>query len=75
MSRTHRNLEGMHRCAFRYPKTKNERTQLDTILHDSELMELPVSKVNHLKTRRHNLPSAWDDIIVSGYYQQDYKIN
>jgi len=75
MSRTHRNLEGMHRCAFRYPKTKNERTQLDTILHDSELMELPVSKVNHLKSRKNLLPSCWDDIIVSGYYQQDYKLN
>jgi hypothetical protein len=75
MSRTNRNLEGMHRCAFRYPKTKNERTQLDTILHDNELMELPVSKVNHMKARGHNLPSAWDDKIVSGYYQQDYKLN
>ena len=74
MSRTNRNLDGMHRYAFRYPKTENERSQLDTILHDEELMNFPVSKVNHMKSREHNLPSAWDDRVVSAYYQQDYKI-
>ena len=73
MSRTNRNLEGMHRYAIRYPKTKNERSQLDAILHDAELMEFPVSKINHMKAREYNLPSAWDDKVVSGYYQQDYK--
>ena len=74
MSRTNRNLDGMHRYALRYPKTENERSQLDTILHDEELMNFPVSKVNHMRAREHNLPSAWDDRVVSAYYQQDYKI-
>ena len=74
MSRTIRNLDGMHRYALRYPKTENERSQLDTILHDEELMNYPVSKVNHMRAREHNLPSAWDDRVVSAYYQQDYKI-
>ncbi len=73
MSRTNRNLEGMHNCAIRYPKTKNEKSQLDAILHDGELMEFPVSKINHLKSRENLLPSCWDDKVVSGYYQQDYK--
>ena len=73
MSRTRRNLEGMHRCAIRYPKTKNERSQLDAILRDVELLEFPVSKINHLKSRENLLPSCRNDKVVSGRYQQDYK--
>lgn len=74
MSRTYRNLDGMHQCAIRFPKTENERKQIDGILHDEDLMQYPVSKLNHLKARGHNLPSAWDDKVVSSYYQEDYNV-
>ena len=74
MSRTHRNLEGMHKGALRVPHTFNEIRQLDGILHEEDLEGLPVSKVNHMKAREHNLPTAWDDNVVSGYYQEDYEV-
>ena len=69
MSRTHRNTEGWHSGAFRFPHTENERKQLDGVLHDPELMELPVSGLNHMRAREHQLPSAWDDKVISAYYE------
>jgi len=74
MSRTNRNLEGMHSGALRFPHTFNEIRQLDGILHEEDLDDFPVSKVNHMKAREHNLPTAWTDQVVSGYYQEDYEI-
>jgi hypothetical protein len=73
MSRTNRNLEGMHRGALRFPHTFNEIKQLDAILHEEDLEGLPVSGLNHMKAREHQLPTAWDDRVVSGYYQEDYE--
>ena len=74
MSRTNRNLEGMHKGALRFPHTFNEIRQLDGILHEEDLEDLTVSKVNHMKAREHNLPTAWADQVVSGYYQEDYEV-
>jgi hypothetical protein len=73
MARTYRNLEGMHRGALRYPHTFNEIRQLDGILHEEDLEGLPISKLNHIKSRENHLPTAWDDKVVSGYFQEDYK--
>jgi hypothetical protein len=73
MSRTNRNLEGMHKGALRFPHTFNEIRQLDGILQEEELKEYPLSGFNHLKAREHQLPTSWDDIVVSGYYQEDYQ--
>ena len=70
MSRTHRNIEWMHSGALRFPHTENERKQLEGVLHDPELLELPVSGLNHMKAREHQLPSAWDDITISAYYEK-----
>lgn len=64
----------MHRYAIRFPKTENERKQLEGVLHDPELLEFPVSGLNHIKARENKLPSVWDDKIVSGYYQEDYEV-
>jgi hypothetical protein len=75
MSRTYRNTDGMHKYALRYPKTENERKQLDGVLHDCELFEFPVSKFNHMRSRENNLPSCWDDKVISAYYQQDYEVS
>jgi len=73
MTRTHRNLEGMHRGALRFPHTTKEIRKLDAIVNDPELKDYPVSGLNHMKSREHNLPTAWDDRVVSGYEQMDYK--
>jgi hypothetical protein len=72
MSRTNRKIEYIHSGALRYPHTENERKQLDGILHDEELKEFPVSGLNHMKAREHKLPSAWDDKIVSAYYETEH---
>lgn len=73
MSRTYRNLDGMNRCALRNPKTENERKQLDGFLQDVVTEDYPFSGVNHARKRLSTVPTAWDDKVVSGYEQQDYK--
>ena len=69
MSRTFRNLEGMHKGALRFPHTFNEIRQLDGILHEEDLEGLPVSGLNHMKSREHTLPTSWNDITISAYYE------
>jgi len=59
----------MHSGALRFPHTFNEIRQLDGILHEEDLEGLPVSKVNHMKAREHQLPTAWNDVIISAYYE------
>ena len=71
MSRTNRNLDGMHRYALRFPHTFNEIKQLDGILHEEDLEGLPVSGLNHMRAREHHLPTAWDDKVISAYYEAD----
>jgi hypothetical protein len=65
MARTRRNLEGMHRGAYRFPHTFNEIRQLDKILHEEDLEYFSVSGINRMRAREHNLPTAWDDNVVS----------
>jgi hypothetical protein len=74
MSRTYRNLEGMNRCAFRNPKTSNERKNLIGLIQDNYVEEYEISGLNHLHHRLSKCPTAWDDKVVSAYYQQDFKI-
>jgi hypothetical protein len=73
MSRTNRNLEGMHKGALRFPHTFNEIRQLDGILHEEDLEDLPVSKVNHMNVKKNQLPTSWQDVVVSAYYESDYQ--
>lgn len=74
MSRTHRNTEGMNRCALRRPKTSNERKNLMGILQDNQYEDYQISGINHLHHRLSNCPTAWDDKVVSAYYQEDYDV-
>ena len=74
MSRTFRNLEGMHHGALRHPRTSNERKTLIGILQDNYLEDYEISGVNHIHHRLANCPTAWNDKVVSGYYQEDYKL-
>jgi hypothetical protein len=75
MSRTYRNLEGMHRGALRFPHTFNEIRQLDGFLREDGTEEFRISKLNRSRSRRNMIPTAWDDRVVSGYEQQDYNKN
>jgi len=73
MSRTNRNLEGMHKGALRFPHTFNEIRQLDGILHEEDLEDFPVSKVNHMNVKKNQLPTSCQDVVVSAYYESDYQ--
>jgi len=69
MSRTFRSTEGWHCGALKFPHTFSEIKQLDGVLHEKDLEGLPVSGLNHMKSREHNLPSAWNDRVISAYYE------
>lgn len=71
MSRTYRNLS---HCALRRPKTFNEIRQIDGILYDEVLDEYNVSGMNHLRSRKTEIPTHWDDIIVGSYYEKYHGI-
>ena len=73
MTRTNRNLP-YDGSPMRKIRSKNEKSQLEDILNDPELKDLPVSKVNRMVSRRGEsgrLPDAWDDLTVSAYYEMD----
>ena len=66
MSRTTRNGTKADFYSYRYPKTFNERKQLNTLLYDDEVVLR-----NRDKAKITNLPTVYDDIIISGY-REDY---
>lgn len=66
MSRTYRNAEKVNYLAYRRPKTFNERKQLEGLLFDDEVVLR-----NRDKAKIVNLPTVYDDIVRSGYYE-DY---
>ena len=74
MSRTYRKLEGMNRCALRNPKTANERKMLIGLINDINVEGYEISGLNHLHHRLSNCPTANYDKVISGYYQEDYKV-
>ena len=72
MSRTIRSQAyEWHPNPLRHPRTKNEMSQIQEILVNDDLEEYPISGVNRLKKRK-NLPTAWDDEVISAYYQEDH---
>jgi hypothetical protein len=70
MSHTNRKLSYGFSC-YRHPKTYNERRQIDALLNDRELLEFPLSKKNRLN-RRKAIPTSWDDVVCSAYYETDF---
>lgn len=72
MSRTFRK-NSFNDCALRSPRTFNEKRNIDAIVTDDDVMEFSVSKLNRIKNRR-SIPSHWDDIVTSSYYQTDYNV-
>lgn len=75
MSRTFRKTNGAHKNGLRYPHTFNEIKGIDAILNDEEIYDYPISGLNHMRKREKNLPTAWDDNIVSAFWENDHKIN
>lgn len=73
MSRTYRNLQGVNRRYFRKPRTFSEIKDLSGFLVDNTIEEYPISGLNHLHSRLSECPTSWDDKVVSGYLQTDYK--
>lgn len=72
MSRTNRShAYEWHSGALRHPRTKNEISQIEEILVDDDLDDFQVSGMNRLRKRK-NLPTAWDDEVMSSYYQEDH---
>ena len=75
MTRTNRNLP-YDGSPMRKIRSKNEKSQLEDILNNPELKDLPVSKVNRMMSRRGEsgrLPDAWDDILISAYRETEWK--
>jgi len=73
MSKTYRSHEGIDNSsgALRHPHTFNEISQLSTILMNDDLEDYQISKINRIKTRK-NLPTAYDDDVISAWYQEDH---
>ena len=75
VTRTNRNLP-VNRYPLRKPRSHNEKSQLDEILYDPDLKDLPVEKVNRMRSRRGEsgkLPDAWDDILISAYRETEWR--
>ena len=74
VTRTNRNLP-VNRYPLRKPRSYNEKSQLDEILHDPDLKDLPVEKVNRMRSRRGHtkLPDAYDDILISAYRETEWR--
>ena len=70
MSRTYRK-KSYNPGALRNPKTSQEIRQIQNLLTDLKEEDYLISGVNHLH-RRLNLPTHYDDIVASSYYQSDY---
>ena len=70
MSRTHRKY---NTWSYRNPKTQAEIKQIKSLLQDYQNEEYSISGVNHLHHRLSVLPTANDDLVVSSYYETDYK--
>lgn len=73
MTRTNRNLP-VNRYPMRNPRSYSEKSQLEDILNDPELKDLPVSKVNRMRSRRgEKVPDMDSDIMISAYYEMDWR--
>jgi hypothetical protein len=73
MSRTNRShAYEWHSGAIRYPQTFNEIHQIEEILHDDDLEDYSISGLNRLKKRK-QIPTSWDDQVISAYYQEDHE--
>ena len=71
MSRTHRTSPS-HRCGLRKPKTTQEIRQNKGLIEDVKSGEFDYA-ISGLNRMHRIIPTAWDDVVASSYYQNDYK--
>ena len=78
MSRTWRNLRGSPYLYFKRPRTFNEIRQLSGLKNDYQdlgsaepRLGWTLSKQNRLFGRY--IPTAWDDVVISGYRERRYR--
>jgi hypothetical protein len=67
MAHTQRNCS-YNRCVFRFPKTYNERRQIEGLLLEEDIQDFNLSKMNRIRKKK-NLPTSWDDVVCSSYYE------
>ena len=72
MSRTKRNQEFKFKQGhLRHPQTYNEISQLEEMLVDDDLEDFNISGLNRIRKRK-QIPTAWDDEVISAHYQEDH---
>ena len=73
MSRTKRNLPPKRGFYFRKPRTTQEIRENEGFLVDVNMdKELP--SISGLNRMRRYIPTHWDDIVLSAYFESDYKM-
>lgn len=73
MSRTHRNIPEDNN-GLRHPHTLCEIKQITGILADDRVYNTHVAGLNHMRKRRTELPTVWDDVFAASLYQEDYAV-
>ena len=71
MSRTQRFVPE-YGPGFRHPHTLNELKQIEGILADDRVYNTHVQGLNHLRKRKVELPTSYDDLRVNSLYQEDH---
>ena len=71
MSRTHR-LVPEYGTGLRHPHTLNELKQIEGVLADDRVNNTHVQGLNHLRKRKVELPTSYDDMVVNSLYQKDH---
>lgn len=66
MSRTKR-AKHFNRCALRKPKTQNERRS--SLMAIDAILDAGFEPDNRLKSTVTRKPTAWDDIVISAYFE------
>ena len=73
MSRTIRSTPADNN-GLRHPHTLNEIKQIEGILADDRVYNTHVAGLNHMRKRRTELPTAWDDVVATSLYQGDHAV-
>jgi hypothetical protein len=71
MAHTNRNIPESG-SGLRHPHTLNELKQIEGILADDRVYNTKVSGLNHMRKRKVELPTSWEDIPATSLYQEDH---
>ena len=71
MAHTNRNVP-VDGIGLRHPHTLNELKQIDGLLADDRVYNTHIAGLNHMRKRRSELPTSWDDQVATSLYQEDH---